>query len=355
MSPSSPILHLDLRPHLRNEVTDLGPLLKDAVARGALPRTRRYLCISHHTTAGFPDRQLRLRIGSDAKGLDGFLEALRDIFPPEAGYEHDELQRRTELSEAQRAREPLNADAHLAFIGGGFTNCVFHSAGSGEPLWFVDFDGTYQTRGGETIRRQRRVTILALDEEVVGARLQFEVPVPEGAAALPLSRPELGILRAVERALEEMEISIGRLHFHLEDPHAGAGITVNEAEALLIQRDLVDVLTSPLRFAAGGNRGDAEEESSREAGARGLARALEALGFSPERRERLLSRALSSASPRVLRIRGDASLGVAPAPGDLPGGPGRILLGRYQSPILLQRTGTPEGIRRFSVIIHQFR
>jgi thiamine phosphate synthase YjbQ (UPF0047 family) len=355
MSPSPPILHLDLRSDLRNEVTDLRALLEGAVARGDLPRTRKYLCISHHTTAGFPDRQLRLRIGSDAEGLDAFLEALRDIFPPEAGYEHDELQRRTELSEAQRAREPLNADAHLAFIGGGFTNCVFHSAGSGEPLWFVDFDGTYETRAGERIRRQRRVTILALDEEVLGARLQFEVPVPEGAAALPLSRPELGILRAVERAIEELGISIGRLHFHLEDPHAGAGITVNEAEALLMQRDLVDVLTSPLRFAGGRNGGDNEAESPRQAGARGLARALDALGFSPGRQERLLSRALASASPRILRIRGDASLGVLPAHGDPPGGPGRILLGRYQSPILLQRTGTPQAVRRFSVVVHHFR
>jgi thiamine phosphate synthase YjbQ (UPF0047 family) len=355
MSPSSPILHLDLRPGLRNEVTDLRPTLENAVVRGDLPRTRKYLCISHHTTAGFPDRQLRLRIGSDPEGLDAFLEALQDIFPPEAGYEHDELQRRTELSEAQRAREPLNADAHLAFIGGGFTNCLFHSAGSDEPIWFVDFDGTYETRTGETIRRHRRVTVLALDEEVVGTRLQFEVSVPDGAAALPLSRPELGILGAVERALEEMEISIGRLHFHLEDPHAGAGITVNEAEALLIQRDLVDVLTSPLRFAADGKTGDADEESPPPAGARGLARALEALGFSPERQERLLNRALSSASPRILRIRGEASLGVVPALGDPPGAPGRILLGRYQSPILLQRSGPPQGVRRFSVIVHRFR
>jgi thiamine phosphate synthase YjbQ (UPF0047 family) len=368
MKSFAPIFGLELNPARRNQVTDLRPSLDEAVARGDLPPARHLLCISHHTTAGFPDRRLRLRLGSDPDRLRAFLEGLQDVFPREAGYEHDKLDRRTELSASQREREPLNADAHLAFIGGGFTNCVLHVRTGDSPVWFVDFDGTYETRTLETLQRRRHVTVIAVDDETEVARLRFQVPVPEGAAAVPLDAPDLGIIEAVEQALQETRVRVGRIRIRLDEPRLGAGITVNEAEALLMDRDLVDVLAHPLRFAHGS---DADRDPDRDAnpGARangrttdprapaaaaGLDRALEALSVSPDRRRRLLGRALSSPSPRILRMRPEGSLAVVPGSGDGRDGPGRILVGRYQSPILVQRSGLPERVRGVSVVLLRF-
>lgn len=350
MKSIPPILGLEVSPDRRHQITDLRPAILEAVARGDLGPSRHLLCVSHHTTAGFPDRRLRVRLGSDPARLSAFLAGLRDVFPREAGYEHDQLHRRAELTASEREQEPLNADAHLAYIGGGFTNCVLHLRSADAPVWFVDFDGTYQNRRLETLRRTRRVTVVALDEEVETARVRFSVPVPERAAAVPLDAPELGIMAAVEEVLAESGIQAGRVRFRLDDPGMDAGITVNEAEALLVNRDLVEVLADPLRFAHGPDGPHAGAPPA--PAAAGLDRALEAMRVSPERRRRLLGRALASPSPRILRMRREGSLAVVP--GDEPDHRGHLLVGRYQSPILVQRTGLPGGARKLSVSVLRF-
>jgi len=337
MNSTLPFLHLDLQATRRNEVTDLRPLLKGALARGDLPPAQRFLFVSHHTTAGFPDPRLRLRLGADRARLAELLEGLRDVFPPGAGYQHDRLEERHELSATQRAREPLNADAHLSYIGGGFTNTLLSHHGEGDPIWLVDFDGSWETRKGETLHRQRRVTIIGLDGEREERRLHFRVPVPSGAAAVPLSGPGTELLESVEAALEEQNLRLGRVRLRVEASPPGAGVTVNEAEALLVERDLSEVLSSPLRYAR----------------AAGLPRVLEALRFSPERRDRILGRTLKSPSSRLLRLRREASLAVVPWDEDGRGA-GRLLLGRYQSPILLQQEGTPGLDRMVTATLLRF-
>ena len=72
---------------------------------------------SSHTTAGFLDRSLAARLTPES--VPGYLEAFRALFPENAGYEHDRLDRRNDLDPKQRAIEPRNADSHLAFIAGG--------------------------------------------------------------------------------------------------------------------------------------------------------------------------------------------------------------------------------------------
>jgi thiamine phosphate synthase YjbQ (UPF0047 family) len=337
MNSTLPFLQLEIRPTRRNEVTDLRPLVEEAVARGELPSTRRFLFVSHHTTAGFPDPRLRLRLGPDPRRLASFLEGLRDVFPPGAGYQHDRLEERRELTADQRAREPLNADAHLAFIGGGFTNTLLLHHDEEGPVWLVDFDGTWETRGGDVLHRQRRVTVIGLDEEVEEARLHVRIATPPGAGAMPLSGPGTELLEAVEAALEERDLRLGRVRLRLESSAPGTGVTVNEAEALLVERDLSDILSSPLRYAH----------------TRGLPRVLDALRFSPERRERILGRTRTSPAPRLLRLRREVSLAVVPPIGG-PEGPGRLLLGQYQSPILLQREGAAHHSHMVSATLYRF-
>ena len=53
-----------------------------------------------------------------------YLEVFRAMFPEGAGYEHDQLDRRKDLTSAERAVEPRNADSHLAFIAAGLSTCV---------------------------------------------------------------------------------------------------------------------------------------------------------------------------------------------------------------------------------------
>ena len=113
--------------------------------------------------------------------IQEYLDVFRKLFPPDAGYVHDELNLRTELSEQQRANEPLNADSHLTFMGGGLDNSASYELRGNEPVWFVELDGVHV--GGS---RSRRTTVVAYSGEEEAARMQ--VRVPRGPS--PDRRPE---------------------------------------------------------------------------------------------------------------------------------------------------------------------
>ena len=57
-------------------------------------------------------------------GVMSYINVFRTMFPEGAGYEHDKIERRTELTEAQKPEEPQNADSHLAFMAGALRTCV---------------------------------------------------------------------------------------------------------------------------------------------------------------------------------------------------------------------------------------
>ena len=82
------------------------------------------------------------------------------MFPEGAGYEHDKLHLRTELSDEQRRSEPRNADSHLAFIGAGLRTCVTYLNRPNEPVYFVDLDGVNEAARPASARR----TILGFNE-----------------------------------------------------------------------------------------------------------------------------------------------------------------------------------------------
>jgi hypothetical protein len=341
MQDSVTALELELHPVRRPEAVDLGPRLVEARGDGRFQEARRLLCLSHHTTAGFLDRRLRRRVGGDGARLQGFLDALGGIFPKGADYEHDRLDLRSELSEAEREREPLNADAHLAFIGGGFTNCTIVDARDPSPLWFVDLDGVYEDRMGRPVHRVRRATVVGYREEEVVARIPVRIPVAPGAGVVRLDDPELGLLERIATTVRSEGVESGRVRLRLDDGVADAGVTVNEFEALLMERDVPRVLADPLGFAG----------SARHA----LSGLLETVGVGSLRVPRLLRRLLAHPTPRVLRMQRDVSLGILPGRGAEGGSCGGIVLGTYQSPILVQRAGAPGGQRALVATIRRFR
>jgi thiamine phosphate synthase YjbQ (UPF0047 family) len=327
---------LELRPTRRPEAFDLRREIARRWDTDAFVGARRLLCISHHTTAGFLDRRLRARLGGDPARLSGFLEALGGVFPPGAGYQHDRLHLRDELSPAQREREPLNADAHLAFIGGGFTNCTLVDARDEEPLWFVDLDGVFPDRNGNPVHRIRTATVVGFAEEDVVTRIRIPVEVGPGAAVVRLDDPKLALLDQVTEALAREDVQTGRLRLRLDDPTPDAGVTVNEFEALLMEQDVARVLSNPLDFAASA--------------VKAVSGLLEAVRITPDRLPRLLQRVLARPVPRVLRMQRELSLGILPESGR-----GALVLGTYQSPILVQREGAPAGTRMLVASIRRFR
>ncbi|TVR63286.1 MAG: hypothetical protein EA422_09725 [Gemmatimonadales bacterium] len=317
---------IKIRSSRRPEVTDLRAELEAREDVPELSRFARLLCVSYHTTAGFMDPPLRRRLAGEPDRVQRFLDALAGIFPPHAGYHHDRLELRDELSEEQKVREPLNADAHLSFIGGGFTNCAVYRSDSVEPLWFVDFDGAYTDSLNEPVRRVRHATVVGYESEEVVDSIELEVDAAREHRAVRLRQDDACLTRRLTEIVRSHGIRYGRVDLSLASAEKDSGITVNEFEALLMERDLKEILDEPLRYAL--------DESQ-------LQRAMGALGVSPERHDPLLARALQATPARLLRVRREVSLAV------LPGGDGgQVVQGTYQSPILLQwgRNGT--GVRR---------
>jgi len=328
MSSSVLARQLCIRPRKRPEILDLRSLVREDVERH-----RHLLCVSHHTTAGFLDPTLRRRVGRDEARLTAFVDALAAFFPPEAGYEHDRLSLRDELSEAQKLVEPLNADAHLAFIGGGFSNCVVESSSSQTPIWFVDFDGVFLDRREQVNQRTRTATLVGFDHEHTVHSIRVTLPDVREGKVVRLDAPELGLLDAIQEGIAAKTIASGRIRVDLENPRRGEGLTMNEFEALLMERDMLRIMQDPFNFAREGTKG--------------LRLALEALGVTPRRLARLLNRLLGTSEPQLLRLQHSLSIAVLPEGFDgvpIPvGAMGRPVMGTYQSPILVQR---PAGSAR---------
>src|SRR4026208_1972864 len=136
---------LELTPRARVDVIDVRGEVSSRYgdALSAFPRA---LCCSFHTTAGYLDQGVATRLNQGPDGVMPYIDVFRTMFPEGAGYAHDKIERRTELSPAQRPVEPLNADSHLAFMAGALRTCVSYSNRPGEPMSFIDLDGVHAGR-----------------------------------------------------------------------------------------------------------------------------------------------------------------------------------------------------------------
>ena len=343
ITPTSRFQLIDIRQGVREEAGD------------ALDAYRKALYCSFHTTAGYLEQGFCARLGHSRKQLDPFFRILQHIFPHDAGYFHDRMQLREELSEQQKETEPVNADSHLTFMSAGLKNCVTYLHRPDDPVYFVELDGIYKD-----IRRQRRTTVLGYNSEEIVHRERIAVPISvHRIESHNLREEQYGLFQRLEEMLDRFGIEQGRFEVRLAAEEKDAGLTVNEYETLLIRNDLPEALQDPLRYMVRRGRKllrnpTAIPEKTRDYATYDLIRLYnEFMDILPLGRsvvDRILS-VLSTPAYRLLRLKRSVSLLVSSSEET---GPERIVQGTYQTPILVQHHRPERGVRYLDVALRRF-
>ena len=328
---------LELTPRARVDVIDVRGEVS-ARYGNALDPYPRALCCSFHTTAGYLDQSVAARLNQSPEGVMPYIDVFRTMFPEGAGYEHDKLDRRTELTDAQKPSEPLNADSHLAFMAGALRTCVSYLNRPGEPMSFIDLDGVHKGKP-----RTRRTTVLGYSREEPVAQARVIVPVSgHSVDSVNLKDPHLGVYEQCRDLVARHDVTKGRIRLSLASGERHAGLTVNEYETLLMRHDLSEVLRDPVRFMAekaGHMLGNPRAIPARTLDyakydlVRVFNRLVDALGLRESLVESVLSRAIAMPASRFLRMKRSVSLLVSDRDS---AGHGAIVEGTYQSPILVQ-------------------
>jgi len=321
MAATCPEIKLEMQPRARFDVVDV----RERVREKCGPMLERFpwvLYCSYHTTAGYLDQGLASRLNARRAGVTPYLRAFQTVFPEGAGYQHDELDLREELSEEQRRTEPRNGDSHLAFIGAGLRSCVAYHKRPNEPVYFIDFDGV-----NGTCPRQRITSVVGFTEERIVVRERFRIPVAaQPVDAVNLKDPGLGLFDRIQAVIDRHGVRKGRVQLTLAETDRRAGLTVNEYETLLMQHDLRDVICDPFRFMV-----------------KQPCRLLASL-------RRIRTRTMTCT--RFLRLQRSISLLVSEC---AITGKSRVVHGKYQSAILVQWGLAGRDTRELDFCLTQFR
>jgi thiamine phosphate synthase YjbQ (UPF0047 family) len=351
--PAKPLdLTLELAPKARFDVVDLRSHFADEhKAVGAFPHCLYWSC---HTTAGFLDRSLAARLR--AQRIPTYVDAFRTIFPEGAGYQHDQLEHRSDLDSTQRAVEPRNADSHLAFIASGLRTCVTHPNRPNEPVCFVDLDGMNDGRP-----RRRLTRLIAFTRERLVGSTQIEVPVSEHPIdSINLKDPRLGIYAQLAEFVQRAGVQKGRLRLSLDPTERHSALTINEYETLLMRYDLHEVIRNPLRFVAEKSRHALANPFAVPAKTLGYAKydfvrvlnkSFDTLGMRGSLVEKLLARTLAVPAARFFRTGRSVNLLISENQDGSPA----IVEGTYQSPILVQWQHSPRQSRVLHASITEVR
>ena len=204
-------LTLRLLPQARYDVIDVRARAREQQG-DALDAYPRALYCSYHTTAGYLEQSLCARLGYSRQYVDPFMGMFQQVFPPGADYRHDQLELRSELTDEEKRKEPLNADSHLAYIGAGLRNCATYVHRQTAPVLFIDLDGVVP--GGT---RERRTTVLGYHREERVATWETALPVsPHPVDSLNLRDPRLGFFADLSEAVHHHGVEHGRLDIALE-------------------------------------------------------------------------------------------------------------------------------------------
>jgi thiamine phosphate synthase YjbQ (UPF0047 family) len=351
---------LEVNPCARLDVIDVRGELQVDHAEALEPFPRALYC-SFHTTAGYLEQGLAARLHptrtNGGPGVEPFVKFFQTIFPEGAGYEHDKLHLRTELSDEQRRSEPQNADSHLAFIGAGLRNCVTYVNRPTEPVYLVDLDGV---NDGQPRQRQTTIVGYASEEEV--ARVRLVVPVSAHPIdSVNLKDPRLGLYEEISALTARYEVAKGRIQITLGPGERQAGLTVNEYETLLMRHDLAEVLREPLRFMAEKGRSilahpraipNKTLEYAKYDMVRVFNQLFDVFRMNESMVEKLVARVLAYPASRFLRMKRSVSLLVSDREQE---GHGRPVQGIYQSPILVQWAKAHQQQREVDIVLTRFR
>jgi hypothetical protein len=342
-------LNLEVVPVSRFDIIDVSERLRQAHGDVLAPFPRAMYC-SHHTTAGFVDATTAARFRHRIDRVTPYFGRYQTMFPKDAGYRHDEMDQRTELTDEERRIEPPNADAHLTFIGAGMQSCVTYDQRPGHPVFFMDLDGEYDGRV-----RTRRTTVVGYSREEIIAERSVDIPVTRHAIdSVNLAGAKIQMLEQIDDLVQGADLDTGRVELRLDDRETASALTVNEYETLLMRHDLCEVLKDPLRFMARQGRNVLRDPLTVPAKSMGYAkydivlvlnRILDSLGLADSAVERAVHRLMRGPAQRRLRFKRSISLPVT-RNGD---GRSHLLRGTYQSPILIQWRSAPSQRRRLNL------
>lgn len=348
-------LTLEITPRARLDVTDVRGRVA-SLHGSILDQYANCLYCSLHTTAGYLPQSLAARLEAQPDGIGPYIDVFRTMFPEGAGYRHDDLEDRTDLTPVQRPTEPTNADSHLAFIAGGLRACVSYTTSRPGPVQFIDLDGVH-----DGTPRRRVTRVVGYDTEIEVARTTVEVPVSSHPIdAINLKAPRVGLYDQLGELIRRHEVGKGRIRMKLASGEQFASLTVNEYETLLMRHDLAEVLRNPLRFAAEKARHAWSDprtvplkavEYAKYDLVRALNQLMDAVGLGSSPLERLLARALAVPASRFLRMKRSVDLLVSDL--ETPGR-GLIVAGTYQAPIMVQWRGAARGARAVEVVLTRF-
>jgi thiamine phosphate synthase YjbQ (UPF0047 family) len=346
---------LDIRPRARIDIVDVRAMAA-ATHGDAFDRFPRCLYVSPHTTAGYLPQSLATRLTTRRAGLEPYLHLFQTVFPAGAGYQHDNLDLRTELPPEQRRVEPTNGDSHLAFMAAGLHTCVSYRTERAGPVYFVDLDGAF-----EGTPRKRVTRLVGYNQEIEVGRTTMQVPVSRHPIeAVSLKDPSLGLTDRLNALIREHGVTKGRVRLELAQDERYASLTINEYETLLMQHDLADVLRNPLKFAAQKARHAWNDplavpvkamEYAKYDLVRAVNKLMDALGLSSSRLEFALARALEVPASRLLRMRRSVNLLVSDAGST---GKGAVVEGTFQAPIMVQWRPAAAGQRKVEVVLSRF-
>lgn len=346
---------LEVQPRERFDVIDVAQRVLSTCG-DVFHRYKKSFYCSYHTTAGYLEQSLCAKLRYSQDRVSPFIASFQHLFPPGANYRHDQLQLRQELSDEERQCEPRNADSHLIFISSGMKNCVTYENRPGMPVYFIDLDGVNGTQC-----RRRQTAVLAYDREEAVHDLDMPVPMSRHLVdSINLNDGRLELFKQLQELVDRYDVQHGRIDIHLAEDEKHAGLTVNEYETLLMKHDLAEVLRNPFKFMALKGKHALAEPQLIPGKTLDYAKydlvhlfnqVMDKLGFSDTVVENVLSSFIRATASHFLAMKRHISLLVASPNGD---GPGRIVFGRYQSPILVQWQPAEKQTRHLRVTITRF-
>ena len=361
---------LELVANQRTEITDVVPLLA-ARYDGAMGPYQKLLFCSMHTTAGFLDPDMALKLEHRRESVEAVIQSAKRLFPSGAPYWHDRMNLRSELSDEQKLREPHNADSHLVYISMGLGSAVEYDNNPGQPVYFVDLDG--MNAGFQRHRQSVAVgynTRECVFEHVVEMKMPDKPVVSVNLGESVLGRElDLGLL------IKTHQVHHGVVVLGLADDEEHAGLTVNEFEPLLIENDLAGVLDNPLHYMKKEAVGIVKDPRSLPKRAKKylthdliqiineivatvgrhtsiLHHVIERLGGSIPYLERVIEYVATTSASRWMGLNRSVSLLIDNENSHTASG---LVLGTYQSPILVQWRRPATQTRRVRIKVIRFQ